>query len=137
MNGWLYTTLPSYVSQQKSKCGACSSPTTGTCSEFHHIDRLPSTLLRYSTRFSTAVFENLSLVYRNVLVVRINKKSNHILIAILQSCYITKSMYFLKILFSCTFDKNFKTQKYENPSNVRNSYFHEKKSIHLVALGVV
>lgn len=76
MNVWLYTTLASYVSQQKSKCGAFFSPTAGNCLEFHRIDRLPSALLRYSTRFSTGVFENLSIVYQHVLVVRINKKSS-------------------------------------------------------------
>lgn len=77
MNGWLYTTLASYVSRQKSKYGACFSPTAGNTVDFHCIDWLLSFLFRYSARFSSGVFENLSIK-------KIRKESSFILNAILQ-----------------------------------------------------
>lgn len=44
-------------------------------------------LFRYSARFSAGVFEKLSVVSQRVLGVRINKRSCHILIRILQSFF--------------------------------------------------
>lgn len=66
MNGWLCTTLTSYVSQISNKCGVCS---------FYWSVTKRSLMIFIANATGVYVFESLSVVCQNVLAMQIHKSS--------------------------------------------------------------